>query len=228
MGDFRWNYPAVVHGNMDFPEAMPGGDGRAGHALLYGNEVKARILGDNAPPDLLRPSRTKRLLAASKQALRPLTPPRGFWATRQEVVRGTVSQRIREDAGVTCAVHTYPQGVPMRPTSAPVGSRRPPGGNPRDGPRKAGVEGPIVGRLVDARPRRMGQGKDPYEEHKAREAWQSHNKCLPKESKGGAQRFGGLGMERRERAKWCGEARVLSDAQCRYGLRRHDLSTEMI
>jgi len=154
MGDFRWNYPAVVHGNMDFPEAMPGGDGIAGRALMYGAEPKARILGDNPPLDPLRPSRTKRLLAASKHASRPLTPPRGLWATRQEVVRGTVSQ----DVGVTRKPHTYPQGVPMRPTSAPVGARRPPGNNPRGGPRKAEMEGPIV---EDGRARRVGQGTSP-------------------------------------------------------------------
>ena len=195
---------------MDSPEATPGGAGKAGHAFMYGIGLKARILGDNPPLDPLRPSRKKRLLAASKQALRPLTPPRGWWATRQQVVRGTVSQRTREDVGVTRDSHTYPQDVPIRPTSAPVGSRRPrqhPPGWPAEG-----WKGGTDRRMQDGRPRRMRQGRDPYEEHTARAAWQSHNKCLPTESQGRAQRFEGLGMERRERAKWCGEAKVFPDA----------------
>ena len=41
MGDFRWNYPAIVHGDMDFPEAMPKGDG-GGKAAMYCYELEAR------------------------------------------------------------------------------------------------------------------------------------------------------------------------------------------
>jgi hypothetical protein len=68
---------------------------------------------------------------------------------------------------------------------------------------------------ADQKARRVGLGKDPYAEHKAREAWQASFKTLPKEDKHAHRRFGGLGIERKEREKWWGEAKIVPDSNCR-------------